>query len=241
MEFRSLRNLLRIMEMLFDDSLKPQGRLLALRAWTINPMEIQMSKFARTLVTAILLVFAANTHAGLADVPSGEYGLDKFHGYISLSYDHLGFSTPNVGFRNFDANLVLDADDVENSSIEVVIDTTSIDSRVEVFNGHLNGENFFDTKNFPQATFSSTSIESTGEDTFNVTGDLTIKDVTKSVTLEAKLNKAAIHPMRKVPTLGFSAMTKILRSDFGISRAVPNVGDEVTVNITVEMPQKQEQ
>jgi len=200
-------------------------------------MEISMRKTVQTALAAAILALAANAQADLSDVPSGEYGLDDHHAYISFTYNHIGFSTPHIGFRKFDANLTLDNESPENSLIEVVIDTTSIDSRVDEFNGHLRSSNFFDTETYPQATFKSTSIEVTSEDTFNIAGDLTIKDVTRSVTLEATLNKAAMHPMRKIPAVGFSAETTIMRSDFGISRAVPNVGDEVTIYITVEMQQ----
>ena len=198
-----------------------------------------MRKTVQTTLAVTFLALAANVQADLSEVPSGEYGLDDHHAYISFTYSHIGYSTPHIGFRNFDANLTLDSENPQNSEIEVVIDTTSIDSRVDEFNGHLRGSNFFDTDNYPQATFKSTSIEGTGEDTFNVTGDLTIKDVTKSVTLEATLNKAAMHPMRKIPAVGFSAETTIMRSDFGLDRAVPAVGDEVTIYITVEMPKKE--
>lgn len=198
-----------------------------------------MRKIVQTALAMTLLALAINAQADLSDVPSGEYGLDDHHGYISFTYSHIGFSTPHVGFRNFDANLTLDSENPQRSVIEVVIDTTSIDSRVDEFNGHLRGSNFFDTDNYPQATFKSTSIEASGDDTYDVTGDLTIKGMTKSVLLEATLNKAAMHPMRNVPTVGFSAETKINRSDFGMDRAVPAIGDEVTIYITVEMPQKE--
>jgi len=202
-------------------------------------MENSMRKIVQTALAMTLLALAINAQADLSDVPSGEYGLDDHHGYISFTYSHIGFSTPHVGFRNFDANLTLDSENPQRSVIEVVIDTTSIDSRVDEFNGHLRGSNFFDTDNYPQATFKSTSIEASGDDTYDVTGDLTIKGMTKSVLLEATLNKAAMHPMRNVPTVGFSAETKINRSDFGMDRAVPAIGDEVTIYITVEMPQKE--
>ena len=197
-----------------------------------------MRKSIRAALAASFLALAANAQADLSTVPSGEYGLDDHHAYISFTYSHIGFSTPHVGFRKFDANLTLDSAKPENSAIEVVIDTTSVDSRVEEFNGHLRGSNFFDTDNYPQATFKSTRIAANEDGTFDVTGDLTIKGITKSVTLDATLNKAAMHPMRNIPTVGFSAETQILRSDFGMDRAVPAVGDEVTIYITVEMPQK---
>mgnify|MGYP001582033147 FL=1 len=197
-----------------------------------------MRKSIRAALAASFLALAANAQADLSTVPSGEYGLDDHHAYISFTYSHIGFSTPHIGFRKFDANLTLDSAKPENSSIDVVIDTTSVDSRVEEFNGHLRGSNFFDTDNHPQATFKSTRIAANEDGTFDVTGDLTIKGITKSVTLDATLNKAAMHPMRNIPTVGFSAETQILRSDFGMDRAVPAVGDEVTIYITVEMPQK---
>ena len=197
-----------------------------------------MRKSIRAALAASFLALAANAQADLSTVPSGEYGLDDHHAYISFTYSHIGFSTPHVGFRKFDANLTLDSAKPENSTTEVVIDTTSVDSRVEEFNGHLRGSNFFDTDNYPQATFKSTRIAANEDGTFDVTGDLTIKGITKSVTLDATLNKAAMHPMRNIPTVGFSAETQILRSDFGMDRAVPAVGDEVTIYITVEMPQK---
>lgn len=198
-----------------------------------------MKRLARMALAASLASFAAGAMAAW-DVPSGEYGLDKTHAYITISYSHLGFSNPHVGFDSFDVNLTADSENPENSKVEVLIDATSVNSRVESFNGHLNGKNFFDTANFPAIIFKSTSIKSTGENSFNVTGDLTIKDITKPVTLAATINKAADHPMRKVPTIGVSATAKVSRSEWGLSRAVPNVGDEVTLMIEVELPQKKQ-
>ena len=198
-----------------------------------------MKRLARMALAASLASFAAGAMAAW-DVPSGEYGLDKTHAYITISYSHLGFSNPHVGFDSFDVNLNADSENPENSKVEVLIDATSVNSRVESFNGHLNGKNFFDTANFPAITFKSTSIKSTGESTFDVTGDLTIKGITKPVTLAATINKAADHPMRKVPTIGVSATAKVSRSEWGLSRAVPNVGDEVTLMIEVELPQKKQ-
>ena len=189
-----------------------------------------------TAVTALALSLGAN--AELADLPSGAYVLDKTHGYITFSYDHLGFSTPHVGFRSFDVSLDLDSANIENSKVDVLIDATSIDSRVEVFNGHLSGEDFFDTANHPQITFTTTEINSTGDNTFDLTGDLTIKGVTKPVTLNAILRKADMHPMRNVPSIGVTAEGMLSRSEFGLTRGVPNIGDEVTLQISVELPQK---
>jgi polyisoprenoid-binding protein YceI len=193
---------------------------------------------ARTALAATLLGLALNASAGLSDVPSGDYGLDKSHGYITFTYSHMGYSTPHVGFRSFDVDLALDNENVANSSVNVTIDATSIDSRVDVFNGHLNGANFFDTANHPTITFKSTSVAAGDDDKLTVTGDLTIKGITKSVTLDTTVKKAADHPMRKTPTVGVTAEAKISRSEWGLTRAVPNVGDEVSIFISVEMPKK---
>ena len=194
----------------------------------------------RSALAATLLGLALNASAGLSDVPSGEYGLDKSHGYITFTYSHMGYSTPHVGFNSFDVDLSLDNEDVANSTVNVTIDATSINSRVEKFNGHLNGANFFDTANHPTITFVSTSVEAQGDDKYAVTGDLTIKGVTKPVTLDTTILKAADHPMRKTPTIGLTAEAKVSRSEWGLTRAVPNVGDEVSIFISVELPKKKD-
>ena len=193
--------------------------------------------YVRGALAATLLGFACNAVADISDMPSGEYGLDTSHGYITFSYSHFGYSNPQVGFNTFDLTMNLDSADVEKSSIAVVIDATSIDSRVPEFNGHLNGPNFFDTAKHPTITFNSTSMKSTGESTYDVVGDLTIKGITKSVTLAATINKAANHPRRNTPIVGVDATTTVSRSEFDMARAVPNVSDAVTISISVEMPQ----
>jgi polyisoprenoid-binding protein YceI len=194
--------------------------------------------YVRGALAATLLGFACNAVADMSEMPSGEYGLDKSHGYITFTYSHFGYSNPHVGFNSFDLTLNLDSADVEKSSVEVVIDATSIDSRVEEFNPHLNGPNFFDTANHPTITFKSTSMTSTGENTYDVAGDLTIKGITQPVTLAATINKAAPHPRKKTPIVGVDATATIMRSKFGMDRVVPNVSDEVEIYISVEMPQK---
>lgn len=199
-----------------------------------------MKNVVRSLTAVVALGISFGAYAGLADMPSGAYVLDKTHGYITFSYNHLGYSTPHVGFRNFDVDLQLDSANIENSKVNVLIDATSVDSRVDVFNGHLNGSNFFDTENNPEITFVATRIKSTGDTTFDITGDLTIKGQTHPVTLNAVLQKADFHPMRKVPTIGVTAEGTVSRSAYGMDRGVPSISDEVTLRISVELPQKKD-
>ena len=189
---------------------------------------------AASALAACALFFNTKAAADI-DAPSGVYVLENTHGYITISYSHLGFSTPHVGFNSFEVTLDFDAAAPENSTVNVVVDATSVDSRVADFDDHLNGEDFFQTDKYPEITFASTKVEMTGPDTALITGDLTIKDQTHPVTLDAKLNKAAEHPMRKVTMMGFNATATISRSQWGLGYAVPVVGDEVDLDITVEM------
>ena len=196
-----------------------------------------MPVIVRTASALTCLAFAATATADLSDMPTGDYALDQTHAYITFSYDHLGFSSPHVGFDKLDATLKFNADDPESSSLSVVVDATSVNSRVADFDDHLNGADFFDTANHDEITFVASSITNTGENTFDVTGDLTIKGMTKPVTLAATINKAANHPMRRVPTIGVSATTTLLRSEWGLGKYAPNVGDEVSVTIEAELMQ----
>ncbi len=194
-----------------------------------------MSNRTHGAIALSLLCLAFNASADLADMPSGAYSVDPNHGYITYTYSHQGFSFPTISFRSFEVDLNLDPENPENSTLAVLIDATSIDSQVDVFNGHLNGPNFFDTKNHPTITFTSTSIESTGENTFDIHGELTIKGHTNPVTLAATINKAGHHPRRNTPIVGVSATAKVSRSEWGLDRAIPLVGDEITISISAEL------
>jgi polyisoprenoid-binding protein YceI len=194
-----------------------------------------MKNLIRPIGAATLLALPFSVSADLSEVPSGKYRLDSSHGYITFTYNHLGFSNPRVGFNSFDTILELDSSNPENSKVEVMIDASSIDSRVAEFNEHLNSDDFFNTAEYPIITFRSTSVEATGENTFDVTGDLTILGTTKAVTLTTTINGAGIHPMKEVPTVGVSASTKLMRSEWGLGAYVPAVSDEVELSIEVEL------
>ena len=194
-----------------------------------------MFNFARSICAAALIAMPLSVSADLSEVPSGKYALDSTHGYITFTYSHLGFSNPRVGFNSFDTVLDLDTGSPENSTVEVTIDAASIDSRVAEFNEHLNGADFFNTAEYPTITFKSTKVTATGDNTFDVTGDLTILGTTKPVTLATTINKAGNHPLRNVPTVGVSASTKLVRSEWGLGAYVPAVSDEVELSIEVEL------
>ena len=194
-----------------------------------------MNNFIRAFCIAAVFALPVRAAADLSEVPSGKYTLDSAHGYITFTYSHLGFSNPRVGFNSFDTELDLDSSDPENSTVKVTIDASSIDSRVAEFNEHLNGGDFFNTAEYPSITFESTKIESTGKNTFDITGNLTIRGTTRPVTLASTINKAANHPMLNVPTVGVSASARLMRSEWGLDAYVPAVSDEVELSIEVEL------
>ena len=165
---------------------------------------------------------------------SGTYKLDPSHTDVLVQWTHMGFSNPSAHFGNVDGTLVFDAADPTKSSVQVTLPLSGLNSFTAKFDEHLKSADFFDAAKFPTATFKSTKVEAAGEGKLRVTGDLTIKDVTKPVVLDVTLNKAADHPMLTTAAIGFDATATISRTEFGVGAYVPNVGDEVTLRITTE-------
>ncbi|MGI9324288.1 MAG: YceI family protein [Pseudomonadales bacterium] len=182
----------------------------------------------------LCLFSVAAAQAELA-VPSGRYTVDATHAYITFSYSHLGFSTPHLGFNEFDVTLDLNALAPAESALTVVINAASIDSRVDEFDEHLRGKEYFHVAQYPKVRFTATQIEMTGENRANITGDLTIKSTTKPLTLETRIVRAAEHPMLKKPVVGISAFADLKRSEWGLGKYVPAVGDTVSLYITAEL------
>lgn len=203
-------------------------------------MRNSMIKSFVSAVTATAFLASASAFAETA-APSGEYITEANHRYITFSYDHQGYSNPWLRWRDWTGVLTWDNENPENSSINVVIDASSIDSGVDVFDGHLKGERFFDVENNPEITFVSTSVTKTGDNTGKILGDLTIKGNTKPVTLDVTFNKAAKDDRKDLYKLGFSATTQVKRSDFGLDFLVPVVGDDVNIIIETELTKPAEE
>ncbi|MFT4248151.1 MAG: YceI family protein, partial [Pseudomonas sp.] len=165
---------------------------------------------------------------------SGTYTLDPTHTDVLAQWSHFGFSRPSAHFGIGEGKLVYDADDVTKSSVEVTLPVTALDSFVSKLDEHLKGADFFDAAKFPNAVFKSTEVKAAGPNQFDVTGELTIKDQSKPVTLHVTLNGAGEHPMLKKQAIGFSAVGTIKRSDFGVGKFAPNVSDDVQLSITTE-------
>jgi polyisoprenoid-binding protein YceI len=203
---------------------------------------ITRTAIATLLAGSLALGGMANAEdASLSEtVPSGLYKMDVTHGYVTFTYSHFGLSNPQVSFQKVDAYVKLDSKDPTASVVDVTIAANSIDSDVPIFNEHLNSGNWLDTEQYPEITFKSTALTHDTDDHTKgtLTGDLTIKGVTKPVSLDVTmLGAVAEHPIKKAPTLGIQATTTVLRSDFELGAYAPAVSDEVEITISGEFNQ----
>ena len=185
--------------------------------------------FKKLLLTAALVAASANAFAA-----GVTYKLDPTHTNVLASWSHFGYSNPYANFGDVEGTLVYDAADVAKSSVEVTLPLSGLNGFSSKFNDHLRSADIFDIAKFPAATFKSTKVEAAGEGKLKVSGDLTVKGVTKPVVLDVTLNKAAEHPMGKRAAIGFDATAKLKRTDFGVGKFAPNVSDEVELRITTE-------
>lgn len=188
-----------------------------------------MNTIAR-LAAAVALATAA---AAPALAAPETFQIDNSHTYPRFSYSHFGLSTQLSRFNKTSGTLVLDRA-AKTGSVDVTIDTRSVDTGFATFNEHIQGEDFLDTAKFPTATFKSTKVVFEGDKPVAIEGNLTIKGVTKPVTLKVERFTTMQHPMLKKDAIGADASTVIKRSDFGAGKYAPNVGDEVTITLAVE-------
>lgn len=163
-----------------------------------------------------------------------DYKIDPTHTATVFSWNHFGFSTPSANFSDIQGVIKVDNAKPANSSVNVTIPLSSVNTNVPALDKEFQEEAWFNAAKYPNITFKSTKVETKDKKHFKITGDLTVKGVTKPVVLDAVLNKQGEHPMAKVPAIGFNATTSFNRSEFGLGSYVPNVGDKITVNITTE-------
>jgi polyisoprenoid-binding protein YceI len=181
------------------------------------------------------IALAAALALATAPVFAATYTLDPGHTQVVFSWNHFGYSNPTAQFGKVEGTLEFDQANPTKSSVSVTIPLASVNSNVEKLNEHLQSPDFFDAAKFADATFKSTKVEKGAmADHLKVTGDLTLHGVTKPVVLDVTVNKVGEHPMRKAPAAGFDASTTIKRSDFGITKYVPMVSDDIKIRITSE-------
>ena len=187
-------------------------------------------KSFKQISAALALVTLA---AGSAMAAPVTYTVDGSHTFPRFSYSHFGYSTQLSSFGKTTGTVVFDAQ-AKTGAVDIVIDTTTVNTGFADFNGHIQGEDFLDTAKFPKATFKSTKVVFEGDKPASIEGQLTIKGVTKPVTLTVTSFQAMPHPMMKVPALGANAFVTIKRSEYNAGKYAPYVGDEVRIDIAIE-------
>jgi polyisoprenoid-binding protein YceI len=180
----------------------------------------------------IVLFTAAFALSASAIAAPETFVIDNRHTFPSFSYSHFGFSVQTSRFTKTSGTIVLDRA-AKTGSVDVVIDTTSVDTG-SILTEHIQGPDFLDTAKYPTATFKSTHVTFDGDKPVSIDGDLTLKGVTRPVTLTVTGYKLAPSPMLKTDAIGANAMTTVKRTDFNAGKYAPNVGDDVTITIAVE-------
>ena len=181
---------------------------------------------------AALCVLAGGFSAMVLAAPE-TYVIDNTHTYPRFEYSHFGYSTQAHRFTKTSGRIVLDRA-ARTGSVDVIIDAKSVDTGYALFNEHLQGEDFFDTARYPTIRYKADRIEFKQDQPVAVKGELTIKGVTRPVTLEITSFKCMPHPILKKDACGANARAQVRRSDFNMGKYAPHVSDEVTLVIPVE-------
>jgi polyisoprenoid-binding protein YceI len=187
---------------------------------------------------AVILAFSgALLTTALVQAAPRTYVVDQDHTFPRFSYNHLGFSTQLSGFDRTTGTITYDPE-ARTGAVDVTIDTTSVNTGSQLFNQHIQAEEFLHTAKYPTASFRSTGVRFEGDQPVSIDGDLTIKGITRPVTLTVTSFVAKPHPMKRKDAIGAAARTIVKRSDFNMAKHVPAVGDELTLTIVLEASMK---
>ncbi len=193
----------------------------------------------RLLPIALVLaapLFASPAMAQLTRDPgkieAGTFKVDPDHTLISFSVEHFGLSTYYGRFETPTGTLTLQPKTPAASTFDITVPVATVSTPSAKLTDELKSADWLDAEKFPTMTFHSVSVKTTGTTTADVTGDLTLHGVTKPVTLHVKLHAAGPNPVFKIYTIGFDATGQLKRSDFGVTKYLPVIGDEVTLTIS---------
>jgi polyisoprenoid-binding protein YceI len=189
-----------------------------------------MSRIALAIV-AVLAISA------LATAQAGTWQIDPNHSTAQFAVKHLGVSTVRGAFTKVSGSASYDAADASKNSIDVTIDASSVDTRVQMRDNDLRSPNFLDVQKYPTITFKSKQAKAAGAGKLQVVGDLMIHGVTKEVVLDVDGPSAPIKDPWGNQRIGASASTKINRKDFGVNGAPGVVGDDLSITIDTELIQ----
>jgi polyisoprenoid-binding protein YceI len=181
-------------------------------------------------LASLILAIAA---AAPAFAAPETFTLDGDHSFPRFSYSHFGYSIQMSHFDKTTGTVVLDKA-AKTAAVNIVIDTKSVNTGSTTFNEHIQGEDFLDTAKYPTATFKSSKVVFEGDKPVSIEGKLTLKGITKPVTLKVTGFQAMPHPMVKKDAIGANATVTVKRTDFNMGKYAPYVGDDVTIDIAIE-------
>lgn len=185
---------------------------------------------ALLLAGASLPALAQATH-NPAEVQAGSFAVDTNHTQIGFTLSHMGFSNFTGRLSEATGTLTLADGDHSASKLSVSVPAKTFSTSIAKLDGELTSADWFDAAKFPTITFTSTKVTPTGPDSATITGELTLHGVTKPVTLTAHFVGAGANPLSKKYTVGFDATGTVKRSDFGVTKYVPLIGDEVELSL----------
>lgn len=183
------------------------------------------------------LIIAAAVLGSFAAQAQSTWNLDKAHGAMEFSVNHMGLANITGQFKDFDVKVTNTKSDLSDAVVEMTATVASINTGNEGRDKHLQSADFFDAEKNPTITFKSTSFKKVKGNAYKVTGDLTMHGVTKTVTLDATFNGPKTHPYTKKEVAGFTVTGQVKRSDFGIAKEMTNdmLSDVVMLNASFEV------
>lgn len=199
------------------------------------------SRVQMTWMLSVLVLLLASLPFAAVPALAETYHFEGGHSTVTIGWSHAGLSHHSARIVGFAGTLEFDPADPQAGRVEVKLDPSELSSGVSALDRLFRSPDFFDVANYPAISFVSTQVIVTGERTGQVVGDLTIRGVSKPVTLDVTWNFSGEHPLGLVnPSFagkfvsGFSATTRLLRSEWGLGRGAPLISDEVDVRIEVE-------
>lgn len=184
-------------------------------------------------LAAAILAFVFASAFGAVAAP---WKLDKDHVHVTFTVDNLGFSTTQGQFREFDAQIDFDPDDVESSSVTFTLMAESVDTNSKARDRHVRSKQFLDVKNYPEIRFVSTKVRITDTDTAEITGDFTMKGHTQEEVFTAQLVRLAPSPFDASTNIaGFVVEGELVRTDYGVNYGAPAIGVRIPIRIDIQM------
>jgi polyisoprenoid-binding protein YceI len=198
-------------------------------AFSVLRRERREQPLLTRFLTGTVLLLSAATNAHAADT----YTIDPRHTYPMFEVSHYGFSTQRGRFEHTTGKITIDLAS-KTGSIDVDIDVASISMGLDAWNKQMRSDSYFNSEKFPSITFRSTHLLFDADRLVGAEGDFTVLGVTRPLKLTVSNFQCGPNPINKKPQCGADASASIRRSDFGMTRALPGISDEVRIQVAIE-------